>query len=67
MDDLRFFMLNTNGLNDIDRRRAILKNLVDLKADVLILVDTRLNPCIERRIKNDFNYNKVRGCLSVYL
>ena len=57
MSELRIFSLNTNGLNDIDRRRSIIKNLIDLKADILILVDTRLNPCLERRIRNDFNFN----------
>ena len=62
MSSLNIFSYNVNGLNDDDKRDAIIRHLYTLRADIQILIDTRLKDKDENRIKNQadiFNYSCV--------
>ena len=62
MSSLNIFSYNVNGLNDDDKRDAIIRHLHTLRADIQILIDTRLKDKDENRIKNQadiFNYSCV--------
>ena len=62
MSSLNIFSYNVNGFNDDDKRDEIIRHLYTLRADIQILIDTRLKDKDENRIKNQadiFNYSCV--------
>ena len=48
--------LNANGINDKPKRRNIIHRFKMLKADIIFLVDTRLNKRAEDELKNECDY-----------
>ena len=62
MSSLNIFSYNVNGFNDDDKRDEIIRHLYTLRADIQILIDTRLKDKDENRIRNHadiFNYSCV--------
>ena len=62
MSSLNIFSYNVNGFNDDDKRDEIIRHLYTLRADIQILIDTRLKDKDENKIRNHadiFNYSCV--------